>query len=191
MNAFGQARAVEQRSLAVLRPFIQQRAFDGQYVITAKGPLAPVLQKSIGDVLYNSDAETVYSIEIKAEMSNKHGNLFLETWSNRSRFTLGWMFTLNADLLLYHFLEENELYVINFERLRKWAFHEGRIYSFREKCQEKYQQLNDTWGRCVPIIVIQRDVGCKFFRPDGETRWRAGSQTQAATEGAESLTPGP
>lgn len=158
MNGFDKARDVERRSMEILRPFIQQRAYNGQYVVTSKGPLARELQKTVGDVLFNSDSETIYSIEVKAEEANEYGNLFLETWSNRHRFTVGWMFTLNADLLLYHFLREDELYKIPFAKLRKWAFHDNRIFSFPERKAQKYDQLNDTWGRCVPISVLSREL---------------------------------
>lgn len=154
MNAFDEASKVEKRSLEILRPFIQQRAFNGQYVVTSKGPLARDLQKRVGDVLFNSDASTVYSVEIKAEQENKYGNFFLETWSNRSRFTPGWMVTLQADLLLYHFVEQDELYRIPFQKLKRWAWQSGGhggIYKYPERCQSKYEQKNDTWGRCVPI----------------------------------------
>jgi len=158
MNGFEEARTVEERSMKILRPFIQQRAFNGQYVVTSKGPLAVTLQKSVGDMLYNSDDDTVYSIEVKAEEADEHGNFFLETWSNRERFTPGWMFTLNANLLLYHFLREDKLYKIPFLRLKKWAFHERRIFGWPERKQSKYSQLNDTWGRCVPIAVLTREL---------------------------------
>lgn len=158
MNAFDQAKTVEARSMAILRPVIQQRAWNGQYVVTAKGPLARELQKTVGDALYNSDAETIYAVEVKAEETCRYGNFFLETWSNRRLFTAGWMFHLNTDLLLYHFLEEDLLYRIPYGRLRAWAFHEGRIYAFPERKQSKYAQLNDTWGRCVPIEVLAREL---------------------------------
>ncbi len=166
MNSFDKCRGTEQRSLEILRPFISQRAFNGQFVVTNKGPLAPELQKSAGDVLYNTDAETVYAAEIKAEEENKYGNFFFEVWSNRSRFTPGWMFTLRTDLLLYHFLADDLLYVIPFERLRKWAFHDLRIYSHPERQQNKHQQLNDTWGRCVPIATLAREIDLQIpFHP--------------------------
>lgn len=156
MNAFDDTRKIEQRSLDILRPLIEQRAFNGQYVVTNKGPLSRELQRSVGDLLYNSDKETVYCAEIKAEESNAHGNFFLETWSNRARFTLGWMFTLTTDLLLYHFIEDDLLYPLPFARLRRWAFHKGNIYRFDERPQTKHVQLNDTWGRCVPIPELCR-----------------------------------
>lgn len=158
MDAFRDAQKLEERSMVILRPFIQQRAWNGQYVTTSKGALARELQKSVGDFLYNGDAETVYGVEVKVEQNNRHGNFFLETWSNRSRFTLGWMYTLNTDLLLYHFLEDDLLYKIPFRKLRVWSFHKGRIYDFPEREQAKRAQMNDTWGRCVPIDVVSREL---------------------------------
>jgi hypothetical protein len=170
MNAFDDTRLVEQRSLKILRPFIQQRVFNGQFVVTSRGPLARDLQVTVGDIVYNSDAETCWGLEIKAEDSNKHGNFFFETWSNRERFTPGWMFSLNTDLLAYHFLEDDELYVIPFQKLRRWAFgfgaEDGHIYVFPERKQTKRTQLNDTWGRCVPIEILTAELGLRPpFKP--------------------------
>ena len=175
MNAFDQARTIEQRSMVIVRPFIEQRAFNGQYVVTSKGPLARDLQKSAGDFLYNKGGpDTVYGAELKSEESKKHPNFFFETWSNLSRFTPGWMFTLSTDVLLYHFLDDDELYVIPFHKLRVWAFQKGRLYEFPEKPQRKRQQKNDTWGRCVAIEVASRELDLQPpFKPlahfmDGE-----------------------
>jgi hypothetical protein len=138
---------------------------EGRFVVTEKGNLSKFLQKSVGDVLLNSDEKTVWAIEIKNEETKRHGNLFLETWSNCKWFTPGWMFTLQCDLLFYYFQDVRELYVIPFENLRDWAFrqpsvsaHRGRLFDFPEKCQVKREQLNDTWGRCVPIDTIENEV---------------------------------
>ncbi len=155
MNSFEQAKGVEERSLKILRPLIKQRAFNGQFVITSKGPLARELQLTIGDLLYNSDANTVYAVEIKAEQSNRHKNFFLETWSNLSRFTPGWMINLKTDLLLYHFIDDDELWVIPFEKLRIWAFRKQEIYKHPLLEQKKYKQMNDTWGHVVPILHLK------------------------------------
>lgn len=158
MSAIDTTRNIERLSLGILRPFIQQRAFNGQYVVTSKGPLSRELQRSVGDMLYNRDTDSVYSIEVKAEQNNEHGNFFLETWSNRARFTVGWMYSLNADFLFYHFLKNDQLYIIPFQKLRRWAFHDRRVFEFPERKQSKYDQLNDTWGRCVPIAVVTHEL---------------------------------
>jgi hypothetical protein len=152
--------------MVILRPFIEQRAWNGKYVCLTKGPLAKDLQRSVGDIVFSADADTFFSIEVKAEETCRHGNFFLETWSNRKRFTRGWMDHLNADLLLYHFIDEDLLYRIPFGQLRDWAFVKGRIYAFDEKPQRKREQLNDTWGRCVPIQVLSDELNLQLpFRP--------------------------
>src|SRR5882672_6997215 len=170
MSAFKAGQDVERRSMEILRPMIEHWAFNGQYVLAFKGRLSMELQRTVGDVLLNSgDAETVISLECKAEEENTHGNFFLETWSNRSRFTTGWMFTLNADWLLYHFLKEDELYVLPFLKLKCWAFGleggDGHIYKFPEKPHRKRAQANDTWGRCVPIEHLSKQFQIKSLRP--------------------------
>lgn len=167
MSAIDTTRNIERLSLEILRPFIRQQSFEGQYVVTAKGRLSRELQLTVGDVLYNKDEETILSIEIKAEQENKFGNFFLETWSNRQLFNPGWMFKVNCDWLFYHFLMSDELYAINYAKLRKWAFQDCRIYAFPERSQSKYEQKNDTWGRCVPIAVLQKEIGLRDpFRPE-------------------------
>ena len=169
-KAFEQCRCVEQRAMNDLESFFRQMSWDGRFVITDKGRLSYKLQKTVGDVLINSQrtAETV-GVEVKAEEENKHGNFFFETWSNRSRWKPGWMSGLDADVLCYYFIKEQELYLINLEKLRIWAFtlperqRTQNIYHFPEKPQSKYQQLNDTWGRCVPISVVGEYVGFRKY----------------------------
>lgn len=86
------------------------------------------------------------------------------------------MFKLKADVLIYYFIENKVIYSIPFGKLRRWAFGRkgsevrslspGRIYDFPEKQQKKTCQLNDTWGRCVPIVVIEKEVGFKKYEGD-------------------------
>lgn len=160
MSAFHDACEVEAQSWEILRPLIETRAYNGRYVRTAKGPLARELQRQVGDVLFNSDDETVWTCEIKAE--RKHtGNVFLERWSNRSRFTPGWFETLQCDLLLYHFLDADVLYGFHFDKLRKWFYHcEHRAVPvasrYPQAAQSRFNQMNDTWGYLVPIADVPR-----------------------------------
>jgi hypothetical protein len=49
-------------------------------------------------------------------------------------------------------------------RLKQWAFgsgEEGGIYRWPENRQGRYAQANDSWGRCVPVDVLEREVGGK------------------------------
>jgi hypothetical protein len=166
MNSFQRASQVEIKSMERLIPFLEQKSYRGRLVITNKGPLSEFLQRTVGDMLFNTES-SVYSIELKTEEKNSHNNFFLETWSNLnySPRKTGWMFTLQCDLLWYYFLETDELYSIRFKSLWEWAFVYRNIYRFNEKPQGKYGQLNKTVGRCVPISVIKNEVGFKLMYP--------------------------
>lgn len=169
MNSFDRASLVAAESWKILQPFIESRAYEGRYVVTSKGRLAKELQISVGDVLFNSDAETVWAIELKAEQRSSK-NFFLEVWSNRTIFRPGWMWTLNTDLLLYHFIETDDVYCIDFRRLKKWFHgcgHRGRPPSatFEHATQAAYTQHNDTWGALVPIASVEEAVGFDLVHP--------------------------
>lgn len=177
MNAFDDASEVSARSMEILIPLLRLRSHDGRFVLTDKGRLSKSLQETIGDALINRANGDVVAVEMKAEEGNDYDNLFLEEWSNRSRFNRGWLDKLDTDVLLYHFLREDLLYVIDFQKLRAWAFladsqrgtrNPGRLYDFQSKKQCRREQMNDTWGRCVPIDVIRAEVGYKLLRPQQE-----------------------
>lgn len=178
MNAFEQARTVEAKAMAVILPFVKERAHDGQYIVTSKGRLAPYLQEVVGDLAFNSDRETVWTVEVKAERRHT-GNLFLELWSNRNLddrqshamrgSNPGWMVKLRADLLFYYFLDTDQLYIFDFFRLKRWAFgyadRQPRLPSFGLKRQAAYDQANDTCGHIVSLDVLHREVGYRLVYP--------------------------
>jgi hypothetical protein len=178
MSAFDTCRATEARSMAILLRFLDDH--DGRYVMTNKGALAKFLQDSIGDIIFNDAKLEMWTVECKAEEENKYGNFFLEHWSNKNLENKidhaqhgsnpGWMIKLRTDFLFYHFLSSDDLYIIPFFRLKRWAFGHSvgapNIYKYPpEKRQRKYQQSNDTWGYCVPIDVIGEEVGFKHVHP--------------------------
>ena len=169
MGAFEDAKQVEARSLKILLPLLEAKAENGHLVLTDKGRLSKELQKRYGDIFLNGKGGGLQAIEIKAEESDLYDNFFLETWSNRSRLTVGWMITLRCDWLLYHFLEQDDLYFIDFPALQHWAFRENNIYAYQEKPQNKYKQMNDTWGRCVPHKIVRAAVATYLIHP---ATWR-------------------
>lgn len=165
-NAFRDCQDTERRSLEILRPFIMQRTFGGQYVLIEKGRLAKEMQAVYGDVLFNDKKGRIQSVEIKAEENNSE-NLFIETWSNRSRWNLGWLYKLNVDFILYHFMNSDTLYTMHFPELRNWLFtHESgdrpQISAYPQKVQKRHIQMNDTWGAIIPVSHIR--VGVKSFK---------------------------
>ena len=107
--------------------------------------------------------KSIYFIDLKTENEDKYGNLFLETWSNKKRNTPGWFppdVGVKADFVYYIFLKQKILYILDLPKLRKWAFEEGNIRRYPEKMQNKYDQLNDTWGRCVKIVDLINEGLC-------------------------------
>lgn len=179
-NAFDLARKIEAESRRILEPMLELHT-NGRYVYTDKGPLAKEIQKKYGDLFINmaSNGE-INSIELKAE-KKPTGNLFLEFWSNGSRYNLGWMLHSDADLLFYHILDSDELYILPMQRLKKWFWfgvgpkrsdgtsrlHKPAYLRFEARRQNKYEQMNDTWGCCVPVSVIKNEVGLKLVNPLG------------------------
>lgn len=75
------------------------------------------------------------------------------------------MMTLQTDYLFYYFMECKFLYIISFSKLKDWfdanMASSRMLRDFQEKPQTKYAQMNDTWGICTPIPIIEREVG--FF----------------------------
>lgn len=173
--------------MAVLVPFLEEHSYNGRFVLCLKGRLAQAIQESIGDALFNSADGRVLSVECKAD-GTAYDRIFLETFSNKNLecpvshagrgSKAGWLFSQGADILLYHRLQFDELLAIPLFRLKQWAFgHEGaepNIYRFQERKQRKFDQLNDTWGRCVDISIIEREVGLKRFSVQQLTLWSQG-----------------
>lgn len=156
--------------MAILEPYIRTIAHEGRYVWTAKGRLAKELQTEYGDLFLQAKQQQVFTLELKAEQQDKYGNVFLEEWSNRSRFKRGWMDSLNVDYLLYHFIDDDKVLVLNFQELKKWAYYcpsggRPKLYEHPMKPQSSREQLNDTWGVCVPIAALPGSVLIKAIKP--------------------------
>lgn len=155
MDAFSNCLKVESESMKILMPLFEFSWSDnGRFVTIEKGNLAKELQQTYGDVFTNLNGR-VHAIEIKSEW-HFTGNLFLETWSNYN-VNPGWLFKLKSDWLFYHFLENNTLYIIDFNELRKWTNNDNLI-RFREVQQKKYTQFNNTRGRIVPIDILRNEL---------------------------------
>jgi len=168
MSTFIEAQGIEAEALFDLIPFIERR-YSPEGIVKTNSQLH--VQKYKGDAIILTVAGGKF-VELKAEKENIYGNLFIETWSNRSRFTQGWIFTTQADWLWYYFVSNKQLYHVVFQELKKWCFgiesNQGRIWDFPEKQQNKYSQLNDTWGRCIPIQVLKQEVKT-FIGPHNPT----------------------
>lgn len=183
MNAFDAARTIEAESLGILRPFLEEYSH-GHYMISGKGPLARALQAQCGDILFNDRSDRLRSVELKAERRHT-GNLFLEIWSNRNfaqrdKFLehgakIGWLFSNRADTLFYHFLDNGVLYILDMWQLQRWAFGHGdnraNIWSYAQRPQSKYGQMNETVGCLVPLSDLKAAGFVKVFHPKQAELW--------------------
>ena len=168
LKAFDACLSVEARAMKILEPIIAAY-YDSHVRASGNGKLVKWIQQNMGDVLARNPPNAADIVDVKSEETNKHGNFFLESWSNKARGKRGWMFTAHYTKLWYYFLDTSELFIIDFARLKTWAVE--RITDFPEREQNKYDQLNDTWGRCVPIGVIRNEVGFDEEIVVDESKW--------------------
>lgn len=115
------------------------------------------LQKELGDCLINLNGLLI-AIEVKTEIYNKYGNLFIEIYSNSKTNNLGWIISSSADILAYSFLEENLTYFLNMKELKKWGLIHKNFKRFPIKAQHKRNQKNLTLGRAIPIRVLSDEL---------------------------------
>lgn len=185
MSAFQQCRQLEAKSLTDLHLFLEET--HGRYVLTDKGRLSRMFQKKFGDLIFNNAEGRMFTVELKSERKWT-GNLFLEIWSNynittppsdyylSNGATPGWLMTMHADLLFYHFPYQDKLFIANLPSLQKWAFASssrnmsepnernerqqlhGRAFDFRQVRQKEYEQKNLTVGAIVPVRVLENEV---------------------------------
>jgi hypothetical protein len=131
-------------------------------------------QREFGDLTaYPLDKGLVrpFTFEMKAEERHT-GNLFIETWSNRSERNPGWLYTCRAEYLFYVFTDKGLVYRLAFGSFFHWLVgHETgsqhpRLDRYPELPQRKCVQLNDTWGRLVPVEHCLANGWCREFTLD-------------------------
>jgi capsid portal protein len=148
MSAYSDACKVEARAWMMLAPWMDSKGYTVED--TKKHPF---IQKYIGDKYVTAPDGVEFSLEMKAEESNKYGNLFLETWSNYPHKP-GWIVTTRAEYIWYCFLEQRELHQLVLEEVKGW-FRKNNG-SMRELVQRKRQQRNDTRGVGAPIAKLSQ-----------------------------------
>lgn len=166
--SFHECVKLEEESKAILLPDLQEWAKEGTLKFFDKSGDDCYEIHKYGDCeLVSCETGKLVRVELKCERVDKHGNLFLETWSNRSKYRAGWMKTTLADFLVYHFLEDGKAYWIDMHKLKDWFFRKHptpghpQLDLYPERLT-RADQPNDTWGRCVPIQDISREVEIKW-----------------------------
>lgn len=167
MNSFIECQKIEVKGYELVKPYLQKHFDEFVYVNTEeRNELILAFQQNFGDLIVKKD-KAIYFIDIKTENEDKYGNLFLETWSNKKRNTPGWVVPevgVKADFVYYIFLKQRILYILDLPKLRKWGFSDKNMERYPEKMQNKYDQLNDTWGRCVKINDLIRELQCPVIQ---------------------------
>lgn len=167
MNSFIECQKIEIKGYELVKPYLKENFDEFVYVNTEeRSELILAFQQNFGDLIVKKN-KAIFFIDIKTEKEDKYGNLFLETWSNKKRNTPGWVVPgvgVKADFVYYIFLKQRILYILDLPKLRKWAFEDKNIERYPEKMQNKYDQLNDTWGRCVKIQDLIREFKCPVIQ---------------------------
>lgn len=174
MSAFLDSLLVEEESMVVLGPWLNLR-YNGRLVWLRGNALMRLLQfGGVGDAIACTAEGEALGIELKAERANKHGNFFLELFSDLNvvggSCRQGWMQTSLAQRLLYYFLDQDELYEFDFPALRHWALEQGNLWRFAWKQQSQREQRNRTYGFVVPIRVLIQALNPVHARPLHELR---------------------
>jgi len=154
MNSFEKCREIEAESASSVLKYLQN-TYDF-VVSTDEFKHAKTYQQYYGDYLCVKKHSAVY-IEVKTEVKNKYGNFYLETWSNKPQ-NRGWFKKCLADYILYHFLEDNVIYIFDLQKAQEYI--ESNPDKYAEKPQSKYNQMNKSYGICASISDIMHVAGC-------------------------------
>jgi hypothetical protein len=184
MSTIRDSREVERLGRELMRPFIEEMS-GGRYVRADHGVLAEYIQQ-LGDVLLQAPRDLL-SLEEKAERRHT-GNLFMETWSNRTidlrgyvhyGDKAGWLVTTRALLLAYVFLDKSLLCLGPLPETKRFLLdpvyddrgqqHPPRIWNFPQREQGECEQLNHTHGHLVPIGYLVKHCHFQCFRIDQQT----------------------
>lgn len=168
---------IESQGKALVGPLLASWSRNGIVIDTNHARSPVVWQRTFGDYLILCPSGGLTSVEVKTERVFT-GNLFIETYSNRSGDHLerrGWLDTLQADAIVYVFLDARAAFSLPFGRLRKWCIADGNLWrrGYREKLvhrSENGSQRNQTLGYPVPLAHLL-DAGLKCFRLTPRGTW--------------------
>lgn len=163
MDSFNEARKVEAESWRRIEPIV--RSWFTDFFLFDNGELSKDFQVICDAVGRSERTGKMLGVEFKAERRYT-GNFFLELHSNLApkRYSIGWFYKSRADILVYHFLDEDLLFAIDLPALQKWAFEmpDGRvprIMDYKALVQQVHEQKNKTCGSLVPIHMVRDAIG--------------------------------
>lgn len=187
MSQFLSDLDTEEQGRVLVTPLLESWTAKGYPLLwTESADQAEFWQREIGDVLLTrqeDDSVKHYGIELKTEQKFT-GNLFIETWSNRSfgRQRQGWIYTSKADFLVTVFIDVKAAVVVRMSQLFAWCFELQRLRQYAEHTVKQSlngQQLNKTTGVPVSIDALSRGIEVKCFRFT-QGKWQKVTPTQIA-----------
>lgn len=98
-----------------------------------------------------------FSVEYKYdEQAGRYGNAFIETESNHESGRRGWIYTSEAEYLIYYIPDPETIYVVRFEDLRRRF--EAWKHTYPEKTVPNKEQHREftTIGVPVPLHEFER-----------------------------------
>ncbi len=175
---------VERLGIELAMPLLEQWAGGRKELIidTRRMEQREHRQRTIGDYILPACDSFTSCWEVKAEQEFT-GNLFIETWSNRTTATgddgtpmwrKGWIETLETDYMLFVFLNVRGAFKVPFIYLQRWFLHKGNFVNYREvevKKSREQEQRNKTWGCPVPIADMLKPVCIECFA-ETDGRWQ-------------------
>lgn len=113
-------------------------------------------RKEIDFILVKPDGATL-TIEIKSDLNAWSKNLFIETWGNKSINRKGWLYTSEADVLVYIFLnglddKSPNMLWIDFSSLRQYVHLNPNLREKHAAVEESIRGYGtkETIGLLVP-----------------------------------------
>lgn len=97
------------------------------------------------------------SIDVKAERRMRE-NLFIETVSNCTKHTPGWVYKSGADLIAYTFLDKQLVFVFDLPLMRAFLRENASLYRGHAKTTKDGKLQYETEGALVPVTaeVVRR-----------------------------------
>lgn len=110
------------------------------------------------DLLWQRSDGTLTGIEVKGDRQANRANYFFELISNFEKDTPGCFLYSTADLMLYVFLEPQEVHVLPLTATREWFLPIAKEFPVKHTRTRMGKEFYTTVGVTVPIRRVQKEV---------------------------------
>lgn len=111
------------------------------------------------DLLWERDGEGVIGVEVKGDrQGGRRGNYFFELVSNLEKDTPGCFLYSTADLLVYVFLDKQEVHCLPMKEVRAWFLPRAKQYPLKSTKTKTGHLVYTTVGAIVPVREVLEGV---------------------------------